>query len=264
MLKFKLDLSRFFVPRPKTGSPWAALVCVAQRTSNIRSGCAGSSSGQMATQSSPSGSDGVSAEPTTKKKKRKKNNKKTASGMWHTRGGGLLCLLLSASPTGAPRSTRTSKGLRATLRSACGALEVAEAHLEEGQQQPLRPAPPRRTRRSTMGGGVSAYRRADGSGDDEREKARFEALLPGYGAGGPPAVDLSGGLGSHSLKRALLRAGSTRVGSKNAYSLKMRRLTSSMGSSRVLGKALHEVRAGRALCSQRLVRLLSGIQNDGQ
>ena len=73
-------------------------------------------------------------------------------------------------------------------------------------------------------------------------------MLPGYGAGGPPAVDLSGGLGSHSLNRALLRAGGTRVGSKNAYSLKMRRLTSSMGSSRVLGKALHEVRAGRALC----------------
>ena len=120
------------------GSP----VCLAQRTSNIRSGCIGPSSGQMATQSSPSGSDGVSAEPTTKKKKRKKIIKKTASGMWHTRGGGLLCLLLSASPTGAPRSARTSKGLRATLRSAYGALEVAEAHLK-GQQQPLRPAPPR-------------------------------------------------------------------------------------------------------------------------
>ena len=73
-------------------------------------------------------------------------------------------------------------------------------------------------------------------------------MLPGYGAGGPPAVDLSGGLGSHSLTRALLRAGGTRVGSKNAYSPRLRRLTSSMGSSRVLGKALHEVRAGRALC----------------
>ena len=74
-------------------------------------------------------------------------------------------------------------------------------------------------------------------------------MLPGYGAGGPPAVDLSGGLGSYSLKRALLRAGGTRVGSKNAYSLKMRRpMSSRLRSSRVLGKALHEVRAGRALC----------------
>ena len=74
LLKFKLDLSRFSRARPKTGSPWAALVCVAQRTSNIRSGCVGPSSGQMATQSNPSGSDSVSAEPTTKKKKRKKKN----------------------------------------------------------------------------------------------------------------------------------------------------------------------------------------------
>ena len=71
-------------------------------------------------------------------------------------------------------------------------------------------------------------------------------MLLGYGAGGPPAVDLSGGLGSHSLKRALLCAGGTRVGSNNAYSLKMRH-QSSMRSSRVLGKALHEGRAGRAL-----------------
>jgi len=98
-----------------------------------------------------------------------------------------------------------------------------------------------------MGGGVSAYARTDGSGDDEREKARFEALLPGYGAGGPPAVDLMGGRGSLLSKRRVLRASLAGVGSRNAYSLSLRRHKSSMGSSCVPREALHEVRAGRAL-----------------
>ncbi len=73
-------------------------------------------------------------------------------------------------------------------------------------------------------------------------------MLPGYGAGGPPAVDLSGGRGSLLSTRRVLRAGLAGVGSRNAYSLSLRRHKSSMGSSRVLGKALHEVRAGRAFC----------------
>ena len=73
-------------------------------------------------------------------------------------------------------------------------------------------------------------------------------MLVGDGAGGPPAVDLSGELESLLLNRTVSRAGLAGVGSKRAYSLSLRRHRSSrLRSSRVLGEALHETHALRAL-----------------
>ena len=89
----------------------------------------------MATQSSPSGSDGVSAEPTTKKKKRKKNNKKTASGMSDTRGGGLMCLFAQRFANGSPTLDASKPQ---TLRDAAKCLlpSKAAARRLEGSSSP--------------------------------------------------------------------------------------------------------------------------------
>ena len=124
------------MPRPKTGSPWAALVCVAQRTSNIRGGCIRPSSGQMASQSSPSGSDGVSAEPTTKKKKRKKKIIKKQLAACGTLGAVAFCAFCSALRRREPRAQRERAKDSERRYEAPAALRRQQKHIWRGSSSP--------------------------------------------------------------------------------------------------------------------------------